>query len=155
MDVQHRNIQGQTPRARVGALIHDYFGYVQRETRRQDDKRVRAYVALRLSSCVKDLLRFRATEAGRLNGPAEAFDLSLRRLRNSIDAVTDVPTGYSSFFDAHHLRNGDTMRLVAADLDLIERAERLVAFVERLTRLRAEDASFFEGCTTLCSRVTE
>jgi hypothetical protein len=154
MDVRHSEVRGSTAAARVGAIIQEYAAYAQRDQRRLDDKRVRSYIAMRLSVCVRELLLFRSSESERLNGAAEEFDLGLRRLRNAIDAVTDVPVGYSTFFDAQHLRHSEADRLVAADLELIERAQGLVQSVEELTHLSAEDENFGSGCSALCERVT-
>lgn len=154
MDAQRRNAQDTTPEARVGAVIEEYAAYQQREQRRLDDKRVRSYIALRLSASVRQLLAFRNDHGDRMNGAGETFDISLRRLRNAIDAVTDIPVGYSTFFEAHHLRTAETHRLVLADLELIERSQTLVEHIGRLTRLSADERSFREGCSALGNQVT-
>lgn len=155
MDGPRTQHHGQTPAARVGAVIHDYAAYAAKEQRRLDDKRVRAFIALRLSASTRELLRFRGEKGDRMNGAADEFDLSLRRLRNAIDAVTDVPVGYSSFFDAQALPADDTNRLIAADLELIERAQGIVQFVGQLTRAVPDDDGFRDGCSSLCRRVTD
>lgn len=155
MDVQRRNIHDESPAARVGAVIEEYSAYEQREQRRLDDKRVRSYIALRLSTAVRELLAFRGQHGERMNGAGEDFDISLRRLRNAIDAVTDIPVGYSTFFEAQHLRSAETKRLVMADLELIERAQSVVTQVGGLTRLPAEERSFKAGCGNLVQQVTD
>jgi hypothetical protein len=155
MSVRNEVPHGQTPASRVGAVISEYAGYGQREQRRLDDKRVRAYIALRLSASVKELLRFRSEQGDKMNGASDDYELSLRRLRNAIDSVTDVPVGYSTFFDAQALPAGEARRIVEADLELIERAQRLVQFVGQLTQLPAEDGVFRDECGALCQTVTE
>ncbi len=155
MDGQRSRIQGESPAARVGAVIEEYAAYQQREQRRLDDKRVRSYIALRLSAAVRELLAFRGEHGEHMNGAGEDFDISLRRLRNAIDAVTDIPVGYSTFFDAHHLRTAETTRLVMADLELIERAQSVVTHIGALTRIPAADRTFKAGCGDLVRQVTD
>ncbi len=155
MDVPRTQLHGQTPAARVGAVIRDYAAYRAKDQRRLDDKRVRAFIALRLAASVRELLSFRSVQGDRMNGAADEFDLSLRRLRNAIDAVTDVPVGYSTFFDAHSVPPANADRLIVADLELIERAQGLVQFVGQLTRGVPDDDGFRDGCSSLCRRVTD
>ncbi len=155
MDVHQRTTHGQTPAARVGAIIHDYAAYARKDQRRTDDKRVRAHIALRLSAAVRELLAFRAAHEERLNGTGDEFNLALRRLRNAIDAVTDIPPGYSGFFDAEQVRAADTDRLVEADLALIERARGLVEMIGGLTRAALKDAALRAECAALARNVTD
>ncbi len=154
MNVHHRG-QGGTPAALVGAIIHDYAGYRKREERRLDDKRIRSYIALRLSACAKELLRFRAVHDAGLNGTADDFDLGLRRLRSAIDSVTDVPTGYTAFFDSLLPRTEEAARVAEADLELIQRADELVTIVGRLIQVQVHDPAFRNDCGVLCQKVTE
>lgn len=154
MNAQQRG-QGGTPAALVGAIIHDYAGYKKREERRLDDKRIRSYIALRLSACAKELLRFRAVHGEGFNGSADDFDLGLRRLRSAIDCVTDVPTGYTAFFDSLQTRTEEAARVASADLELIQRADELVKIVARLIQVQVHDPSFRAGCGLLCQKVTE
>ena len=146
---------GGTPAALVGAIIRDYAGYKKREERRLDDKRIRSYIALRLSACAKELLRFRAVHGDNLNGTADEFDLGLRRLRSAIDSVTDVPTGYTAFFDTQNTRVEVAARIASADLELIQRADELVTIVSRLIQVSVLDPSFRGGCGVLRHSVTE
>lgn len=154
VNVQHRG-PGRTPEALVGAIIREYAGYRKREERRLDDKRIRSYIALRLSACAKELLRFRAVQGEGLNGTSDDFDLGLRRLRSAIDSVTDVPTGYTAFFDSHQPRTEEAARVASADFELIQRANELVQIVARLIEVPPHDPSFRAGCGLLCHRVTE
>ncbi len=154
MNTQQRG-QGGTPVARIGAVIHDYAGYKKREERRLDDKRIRSYVALRLSACAKELLHFRAVHGDGLNGTADEFDLGLRRLRSAIDSVTDVPTGYTAFFDSQNTRQEEASRIALADLEMIQRADELVKIVGHLIQVSVHDPSFRGGCGLLCQKVTE
>jgi hypothetical protein len=155
MDVQRRTIHGESPAARVGAVIEEYAAYQQRDQRRLDDKRVRNYIASRLSAAMRELLTFRVENVERMNGAGEDFDVSLRRLRNAIDAVTDIPVGYSTFFDAQYVRTAETTRLVMADLELIERAQSVVQHIGALTQLPADQRQFRAGCGDLVQQVTD
>jgi hypothetical protein len=124
---------------RLSDKIPGYNGYVDRERRRDMDKRHREQLADRiraakapLTETMKDL-----TNGGRLMevGPVDQAIKKLDKLENRIRFAS---YGYAGFFDAVKIEQTELDAIYRFDLAMVERVEKIEALV---ADLRGKSAS--------------
>jgi|SRR5215475_9389293 len=111
---------------RLSQKIPGYSGYVDRERRRDIDKRHREQLADRLRAAkapLTDLMR-ELTGGGRLMeiGPV---DQALKKLDKLENRVRYASYGYAGFFDAVKIEQPQLDSIYQFDLAFVERAERV------------------------------
>jgi hypothetical protein len=111
-------------------LVPGYRGYKEKESRREEDSRLRGRVLAKLH-VIRSLLEDRIARSAEqsLDAAARAMEQRLHRVESVADAVRYAPYGFSGFFDASLVREETLERLLETDLllfqDLDEAVERL------------------------------
>jgi hypothetical protein len=116
---------------RLTDKIPGYSGYVDRERRRDIDKRHREQIADRLRAVktpVTELMK-ELTNSGRLMevGPV---DQALKKLDKLENRVRFASYGYAGFFDAVKIEQPQLDAIYQFDLALVERVEKIEAKVQ-------------------------
>jgi len=133
---------------RLGDKIPGYSGYVDKERRRDMDKRHREKVADRLRAAkgpltevMKDL-----TNGGRLMevGPV---DQAIKRLDKLENRIRFASYGYAGFFDAVKIQEPQLDAIYRFDLALVEGVEKIEAKVNDL-KSKAGTADGLKAATT-------
>lgn len=115
------NISGTRFLENLAYLVPGYRGYKGRDSRREEDSRLRSRVLSKLS-LVRQMLEDRVgrlTEQS-LDSAVEALEQRLRRVEGVSDAVRYAPYGFSGFFEAVRVREETLERILETDLLLFQ-----------------------------------
>lgn len=107
--------------------------YLEREHRRETDKRLREHLASRLQefrSPVKKVT-LDLTTKGQMESLAKLDRLS-SHLQQMADTIRYASYGYSGIFDLEKIREEELDRLYSFDLSLVEELERIQKTVEEI-----------------------
>ena len=121
---------------KVASHVPGIAGYRERESRRDNDRRLREFLAARLDEARQALdgARNTATSAGAMDALAAIGRLD-RALQKSVASLRYANTGYSGVFDQVKIRDAELEAIYAYD-------EALVSDVVALAdRLRAADVA--------------
>lgn len=136
---------------RLTSKIPGYSGYVDRETRRDVDKRHREQLADRLRRAKEPLTEVmrELTNNGRLFEvtPVDSAIKKLDKLENRIRFAT---YGYAGFFDVVKIEQAQLDAIYRFDLSLVEHAEKVEA---KITNLQAQ-AGTAAGLKTAAAEVS-
>ena len=118
---------------RLSAKIPGYGGYVDKERRRDTDKRQRELLADRVRSLkgpINEVMRDLST-GGRLFeiGPVDHLTKKIDRIENRIRYAS---YGYSGFFDVVKIQEAQLDALYQFDLSLVEQVDALEAKINEL-----------------------
>lgn len=111
-------------------LVPGYRGYKGRDSRREEDSRLRSRVLAKLS-LIREMLgeRVGSLSAQSLDSAAEELGQRVRRVEGVADAVRYAPYGFSGFFEAAKVREETLERILETDLilfqDLDDTVERI------------------------------
>lgn len=112
--------------AGLAKIVPGFSGYLDRESRRRDDRAARDFLASRLQECKRDLQSYvrPLAEQGKLTEV-----LAAERLREQIELIQNRTAaafeGYASWFDARNI-DADRLKQVAdLDIDLVSVVDRL------------------------------
>ena len=112
--------------------IPGYGGYRARESRRDDDRVTRAFLAERLDDCktALDQLSQKAIAAGDLDAP-----LTIEQLRSRIDhaqaRIRSAVEGYAAWFDSRDVDTELLDKIAALDANLISVVDQIDALAQR------------------------
>ena len=107
--------------------------YLEREHRRETDKKLREHLASRLQefrSQVKKITLDLTTQ-GQMESLAK-LDRFSSHLQQMADTIRYASYGYSGIFDLEKIREDELDRLYAFDLSLVEELERIQKSVEEI-----------------------
>jgi hypothetical protein len=121
---------------KVASHVPGIAGYRERESRRDNDRRLREFLAARLDEArgALDVARNAATSAGAMDALSSIGRLD-RTLQKSVASLRYANTGYSGVFDQVKIREAELEAIYAYDEALVS---DVVALAERL---RAADAA--------------
>lgn len=135
---------------KISAKIPGYSGYIDRENRRDADKRHRESLAndiraikAPLNDVMKDL-----TNGGRLF-EVTPVDTAIKKLDKIENRVRFATYGYAGFFDAVKIEQAQLDAIYRFDLSLVEQVEKMEA---DLAELRAQ-AGTAEGLKTSAAKL--
>jgi hypothetical protein len=105
---------------KIASFIPGVAGYREREARRETDRRLREFLALRLDEGRASLnaLRNAATDSGRLK-LLDAIGQLDRELQKSVSSLRYADYGFSGFFDQMKIREPELDRICAYDEALV------------------------------------
>jgi hypothetical protein len=136
---------------KISAKIPGYSGYIDKENRRDADKRNRENLANRiraikapLTEVMKDL-----TNSGRLF-EVTPVDSALKKLDKIENRVRFATYGYAGFFDAVKIEEAQLDAIYRFDLSLVEQVEKIEA---QLADLKAQ-AGTADGLKTSAAKLT-
>ena len=118
---------------KISTKIPGYSGYVDKEGRRDADKRHRENLANRLRAIKAPLTEFmkELTNSGRLF-EINPVDSALKKLDKVENRVRGATYGYGGFFDAVKIEEAQLDAIYRFDLSLAEQVEKLEAAVAAL-----------------------
>ena len=125
--------EGKDLIGKIQNFIAGFFGYYDKERRRDADKMLRETVAQRYEeqwSRVSELQRQLVSD-----GSLEFIDdleAAAIKLRGFIDRVSGAAYGYTGFFDAVRVQQGELEKLYAFDVALLEGVERISSAVDNI-----------------------
>jgi len=125
MGVREQVVGGRNWMQKVVEWIPGFRGYYGKEHRRDADRLVREAVSNRLNAAADALGQAAAVlaKAKRLDEVERAGRLQ-QRLTTAADRALSAARGYSGFFDAVKIREGELDRLYEHDCRILEAAER-------------------------------
>ncbi len=105
---------------KIASDIPGLAGYRERDTRRETDRRIREYLALRLDDGRARLnaIRNQATDAGEL-GLLDAIGRLDRTLQKSVSSLRYADYGFSGLFDQLKIREAELDQIYAYDASLV------------------------------------
>jgi len=105
---------------KIASYIPGVTGYRERESRRETDRRVREFLALRLDEGRAGLnaLRNQATDAGQLK-TLDAIGKLDRILQKSVSSLRFADYGFSGLFDQMKIREAELDQVYAYDAALV------------------------------------
>ena len=105
---------------KIASYIPGVAGYRERESRRETDRRVREFLALRLDEGRAGLnaLRNEATDAGQLKA-LDAIGKLDRILQKSVSSLRYADYGFSGLFDQMKIREAELDQVYAYDAALV------------------------------------
>jgi hypothetical protein len=105
---------------KIASYIPGVGGYRERENRRETDRRVREFLALRLDEGRTGLnaLRNQATDAGELKA-LDAIGKLDRILQKSVSSLRFADYGFSGLFDQMKIREAELDQVYAYDAALV------------------------------------
>ncbi len=113
--------------------VAGFFGYYDRERRRDADKLLRDTVADRYE---EQWNRVSAIQARMVSGKmleyVDDVETAAIKLRTFVDRVRGAPRGYAGFFDAVRVNQDELDSLYQYDLELLEYADRVAEAVDQL-----------------------
>ena len=141
---------------RLTSKIPGYSGYVDRETRRDFDKRHREHLADRLRRAKEPLTEVmrELTNGGRLFEvtPVDSAIKKLDRLENRIRFAT---YGYAGFFDVQKIEQPQLDAIYRFDLALVEHAEKIEAKIANLQAQAGTAAGLKAAATEVAAAIDE
>ena len=125
----------------IADRVPGYRAYRAREKLRDADKKVREFLAGKLTSVKEKLtnIKRRLTDAGRLKG-LDKIDFVIRKLERIRDTALFAERGFSGVFDPNKVREDKLAELYRYDRALIERVEVMIATLEEFTASPAPGA---------------
>jgi len=129
-------------------------GYVEKEARRDADKRLRLYIANILEDAYNRLMR---GQQEMLNGSGlkdiDRIDSALRRLQTLIDRIKTASYGYAGLFDTVRIRDKQLKALHRFDIALAQEAANIKAKAEALLQAIKDDEDVREGIAKLSDEI--
>jgi hypothetical protein len=126
------NVQGQMRLSeRISSFIPGFRGYKEKEIRRESDRLIRNHLYLKLSTQKTDLREISQKLADR-----RYFDVmvDMDRLLAKMDRVSEkvnhASYGYSGFFDAVKVKEGNLDNMIAFDNKLLDGISALSAAID-------------------------
>jgi hypothetical protein len=116
------NVQGQMRLSeRIAAFIPGFRGYKEKELRRESDKLIRNHLSLKLSTAKSTLREINQKLADRryLDVLTDMDRLSARMDR-IVEKVNHASYGYSGFFDAVKVKEGNLDHMIDFDNQLLD-----------------------------------
>ncbi|MBI3651127.1 MAG: hypothetical protein HY231_08760 [Acidobacteria bacterium] len=115
---------------KISTKIPGYSGYIDKEGRRDTDKRHRENLANRLRASKTPLTDFmrELTNSGRLF-EVTPIDTALKKLDKIENRVRYATYGYGGFFDAVKIEEAQLDAIYRFDLSLVEQTEKIEAEV--------------------------
>ena len=107
--------------------------YLEREHRRETDKKLREHLASRLQEFRSQVKKITLdlTTKGEMESLAK-LDRFSSRLQQMADTIRYASYGYSGIFDLERIREDELDRLYSFDLSLMEELERIQKTVEEI-----------------------
>ena len=142
------NVQGQMRLSeRIAAFIPGFRGYKEKEIRRESDRLIRNHLYMKLN-----IDRLSLREINQKLADRRYFDVlvDMDRLSAKMDRVVEkvnhASYGYSGFFDAVKVEEGNLDHMIAFDSKLIDNVNALTTEVEAYkTDLAAGNTSTLKG----------
>lgn len=136
---------------KLTSKIPGYSGYVDRETRRDVDKRHREQLADRLRRAKEPLTEVmrELTNSGRLF-EVTPVDSAIKKLDKVENRIRFATYGYAGFFDVVKIEQAQLDAIYRFDLALVEHAEKIEA---KIANLQAQ-AGTAGGLKTAAAEVT-
>lgn len=135
---------------KISAKIPGYSGYIDRENRRDTDKRHREGLANEiraLKAPLNDVMK-ELTNGGRLF-EVTPIDTALKKLDKIENRVRFATYGYAGFFDAVKIEQAQLDAIYRFDLSLVEQVEKLEADVAALKAQAGTAAGLKSAAATL------
>jgi hypothetical protein len=116
---------------RIGAKIPGFRGYLERETRRGADKLLRDSITGRFEQQLRRLpdVQIDLVNSGRLEF-VDDVERATMKLQTFVDRVKTTPRGYSGFYDAIKVNEGELEQLYDFDSKLLDEADKIAAAVD-------------------------
>ena len=141
---------------RLTSKIPGYSGYVDRETRRDVDKRHREQLADRLRRAkepLNDVMR-ELTNGGRLF-EVTPVDSALKKLDKLENRIRFATYGYAGFFDVQKIEQAQLDAIYRFDLALVEHAEKIEAKIADLKAQAGTAAGLKTAAAEVASTIDE
>ncbi len=134
-------------------IIRDY---VDKELRREADRRLRETIAQRLEAQKQQLydLQQRLLRSGGLRHLDEV-DNAVQRLQTLIDRVKHASSGYAGLFDMTRIREEQLRALYRFDRALAQRTEEVRQAIQRLREAVQADEGINQAIDALSDKVAE
>lgn len=139
-DPMEKATEGKDLIGKIQNFIAGFFGYYDRERRRDADKMLRETVAERYEeqwSRISELQRQLVSE-GKLEY-VDDIESAAVKLRGFIDRIAGASYGYAGFFDAVRINQDELDQLYQFDLALLEGVNEVSAAIDGLTSAMATE----------------
>jgi len=138
------NVQGQMRLSeRIASFIPGFRGYKEKELRRESDRLIRNHLYLKLSTEKNDLREISQKLADRRYFDVLTdMDRLLAKMDRVVEKVNHVSNGYSGFFDAVKVKEGNLDNMIAFDNKLLDGINALA------TEIDAFKADLASGATS-------
>ena len=125
----------------IADKIPGYRAYRAREKLRDADKKVREFLAEKLTKVKEKLtaIKRKLTDAGRLKGQ-DKIDYAIRKLERVRDQTLFAERGFSGIFDPNKVREDKLRELYSFDLSLVEYVEVIETTVDEFAGTPLPDA---------------
>ncbi len=154
-DVHRRAEEDMGIIEKIASFIPGFSGYLSRERRRDSDKIQREFIAKALEEnkgFLDEVIQEAASE-----GMLEILD-DLDRLKKKIDKTSSrirhADYGYSGFFDAVKIREGDLATLHRFDLDMVSAVREATDRMKSLPAAAGDEPAMKAGAKA-CARVLD
>jgi hypothetical protein len=126
------NVQGQMRLSeRIAAFIPGFRGYKEKEIRRESDRLIRNHLYLKLSTEKTDLREISQKLADRRYFDVMTdMDRLLAKMDRVVEKVNHASYGYSGFFDAVKVKEGNLDSMIAFDNKVLDGIATLTAAVD-------------------------
>lgn len=129
-------------------------GYVEKEARRDADKRLRLYIANALGNVQSRLLRGQQELLDNSGlKDIDRMDSALRRLQTLIDRIKTASYGYAGFFDTVRIKDEQLKALHRFDVALAQQAAGLEAAADALLQAIKNNEAVREGIAKLSDKI--
>ena len=131
-------------------------GYVEKETRRDADKRLRLYIAKSLSDMQRRLLRGQQDLLDNSGlKDIDRMDSVLRRLQTLIDRIKTASYGYAGFFDTVRVKEQQLKALHRFDVAMAQQAAGLETTADALIQAIRNNEGVREKITELSDEIDD
>jgi len=144
---------------KLGSYIPGFKGYIERQNRRAADKLLREKVADRFEELWK---RTSALQTDLINqgGIAWVDDMEKAavKLRTFIDRIRTATYGYSGFFDAVKINEGELAKIYAYDTAFFQTADQINSALDNLEASMGDQAALpaaIRNVTSLAQQAVE
>jgi hypothetical protein len=128
------NVQGQMSLPeRIAAFIPGFHGYKEKELRRESDRLIRNHLYLKLSIEKTDLREIEQNLADRRYFDVLTdMDRLLAKMDRVVEKINHASYGYSGFFDAVKVKEGNLDSMIDFDNKLLDGISALTAEIDGL-----------------------
>ena len=126
------NVQGQMRLSeRIAAFVPGFRGYKEKEIRRESDRLIRNHLYLKLSIEKNDLREISQKLADRRYFDVLTdMDRLLAKMDRVVEKVNHASYGYSGFFDAVKVKEGNLDNMIAFDNKLLDGINALTTEID-------------------------
>jgi len=138
----------------IAKIIPGFNGYYKKETRREEDRNLREYIANALKRIEDSINAYgrRVAKKGDMSA-LERLNSLTKRIEKLKDTIRYSNYGYTGFFDSNHVDENILKKIIKKDFELIEWYNKIPQHIENEADINNISSKIEEGFKIFDERV--